>query len=134
MIVVDTSVWVAATRSRDAATRSKGAATQATLRQLLDADEVALTLPVRLELLAGLAKRDRAAFTRALSSLPVLVPTEDTWRLIESWIAPAADKGHRFAITDLLIAALAHEIGALVWSLDGDFERLERLGFAQIYG
>ena len=126
MIVVDTSVWVDAVRRPEAASHR-------TLHRLLDADEVALALPVRLELLAGLAKKDRAAFVRALSALPVLIPTEETWRLIEGWVPSAADKGHRFAVADLLIAGLAHEIGALVWSLDDDFGRLERLGLVQQY-
>ena len=55
MIVVDTSVWVAATRQPDA-----GVAV--TLRALIDADEVSLALPVRLELMAGVARQDRTAF------------------------------------------------------------------------
>jgi predicted nucleic acid-binding protein len=126
VIVVDTSVWVEAIR------RPKGA-TQFTLKELIDADEVGLALPVRLELMAGIARKDRRAFGRALSGLPILVPTEDTWRLIEPWVAPAADKGQRFGVTDLLIAGLAHEAGALVWSLDADFDRLEELGLVQTY-
>jgi predicted nucleic acid-binding protein len=126
VIVVDTSVWVEATRTR-------GARTRETLQGLIDADEAALALPVRMELAAGLATKDRAAFMRALSALPLLVPTEDTWTLVEGWIAPAAGKGHRFAVTDLLIAGLTHEIGALVWSLDDDFARLEALGHIRRY-
>lgn len=126
MIVVDTSVWVETIRSRGTETRD-------TLKLLLDADEVALALPVRLELTAGLARKERGPFLRALSSLPVLVPTEDTWRLIESWVGPANDKGFHFAISDLLIAGLTHEIGGLVWSLDEDFARLEKLGYVQRY-
>ena len=126
MIVVDTSVWVEAIR------RPKGT-TQFTLRQLIDADEVGLALPVRIELIAGIARKDRRAFVRALSGLSILVPTEETWRLIEPWVAPAADKRHRFGVTDLLIAGLAHEAGALVWSLDADFDRLESLGLVQTY-
>lgn len=126
MIVVDTSVWVEAIR------RPKGA-TQFTLKELIDADEVGLALPVRLELMAGIAKKDRRAFGRALSGLPVLIPTEETWRLVEPWVAPAADKGQRFGVTDLLIAGLASEAGALVWSLDADFDRLEELGLVQTY-
>ena len=39
----------------------------------------------------------------------------------------AADAGERFSITDLLIARLADEVGALVWSLDSDFARMARL-------
>ncbi len=126
MIVVDTSIWVAA-RRQPAGTVSK------TLHQLLDADEVALALPVRLELLAGTAARDRRAFRRAFSALPLLVPTEDTWTPLESWITRAADAGQRFAFTDLLIARLADEIGALVWSLDGDFKRMAALKLIQLY-
>lgn len=126
MIVVDTSVWIEASRAG-------GAKTRAALESLIDADEVALALPVRLELAAGLARKDRGPFLRALSALPLLLPTEDTWQLVESWIAPAADRGQRFSVTDLLIAGLTHEIGALVWSLDDDFERLARLGYVQVY-
>ncbi len=127
MIVVDTSVWVAAVRE-------PAAQVATTLRQLIDADEVSLTLPVRLELMAGVAKKDRVAFRRALSALAVVVPTEDTWRVVEGWIEPAADAGHRFAVTDLIIAGLAHDIGALVWSLDADFLRMESLGLVRLYG
>lgn len=127
MIVVDTSVWVAATREPSSAVAS-------ILRQLIDADEISLALPVRCELLAGVARKDRAAFRRALTALPVVVPSEDTWRVIEDWIEPAAEAGHRFAVTDLLIAGLAHDIGGLVWSLDDDFRRMESLGLVRLYG
>ena len=80
------------------------------------------------------ARKDRSAFRRALSALPVIVPSEDTLRVVEGWIEPAADAGHRFAVTDLLIAGLAHDVGALVWSLDADFERMESLGLVRLYG
>lgn len=126
MIVVDTSVWIDSFRARGTDTRD-------TLKSLLDADEVALALPVRLELTAGIARKERGPSLRALSGLPVLIPTEDTWRLIESWVGPAKDKGHHFAISDLLIAGLTHEIGGLVWSLDDDFARLEKLGYVRRY-
>ena len=124
MIVVDTSVWIGARRDPHVA---------AALDALIDADEVALALPVRLELLAGTAKKDRASFNRAFSALAQLVPTDDTWRRLPDWIERAADAGARFAFVDLLIGALAAEAGALVWSLDSDFERMERLTFVSRY-
>lgn len=126
MIVVDSSVWIDANR------RPNGEIGSA-LKDLLDADEVALALPVRLELLAGVSRRDRAALTRALSALPVLRPTDDTWSAIERWVEQAAEKGFRFALSDLVIAALTDEIGGLVWSLDDDFRQLEQLKFVQRY-
>jgi predicted nucleic acid-binding protein len=126
VIVVDTSVWIEADR------RPVGSVPNA-LRSLIEADELALALPVRVELSAGVARKNRKAFIHRLSGLPVVVPTEDTWKLVESWIPVAADKGHRFTLADLMIAALAHEIGALVWSLDEDFARMEHLGLVQSY-
>jgi predicted nucleic acid-binding protein len=126
VIIVDTSVWVSALR--DPTSPVAG-----TLAALIDSDEACLALPVRLELAAGLRPRDRAIVRRALSALPVILPTEDTWRLVERWIDTAADAGHRFGLVDLLIAALAHERTGLVWSLDRDFERMASLGFVQSY-
>jgi predicted nucleic acid-binding protein len=126
MIIVDTSVWVAALRAPlgDEA---------GILKTLIDADEICLALPVRLELTAGLGAVDRVRVRRALRALPVAVPTDDTWTLIERWIDRAADAGQRFALVDLLIAALAHELTALVWSLDRDFDRMAALGLVQSY-
>jgi len=126
VIVADTSVWVAATR----APASEDANI---LGQLIQSDDLLLPLPVRLELIAGLTRKDRKTFTKALTALPVLHPTDETWTRLEGWVAPAADAGHRFAVTDLLIASLAEDVGALVWSLDADFRRLARLGFVRLY-
>jgi predicted nucleic acid-binding protein len=124
MIVVDTSVWIAAGRQKRVAD---------VLRSLLEADEVALALPVRLELLAGTRRQDRAKFRELYGSLPQLHLTEETWAALPEWVERAHDAGERFGLADLLIASSAAEIGGLVWSLDSDFERMERLGFVSRY-
>jgi predicted nucleic acid-binding protein len=126
VILVDSSVWIAARRQ-------PAGADSVELQELIEADEVMLALPVRIELMAGVAQRDRAALGRALTALPLAMPTEDTWRLVERWIEPAARAGHRFGMADWLIAALASERGALVWTLDGDFTPMERLKFVRLY-
>jgi predicted nucleic acid-binding protein len=126
MIVVDTSVWVAALRS------AKGPEAVA-LAALLDADEVALPTPVRLELLSGVARKDYPKLHRALSALPVVAPTDETWRTMEGWLERAVRAGERFGFGDCLIAVLAREIDALVWSLDADFKRLQRLKLVDLY-
>jgi predicted nucleic acid-binding protein len=127
MIFVDTSVWVAAQRHPSSQEAER-------LRSLLDADVVEVALPVRLELLAGVARKSRRSFQRLLSALPVSYPTDGTWERLGGWVIKAADAGHRFTVTDLIIAALAYERTAHVWSLDSDFEHMEKLGFVQLYG
>lgn len=126
MIVVDSSIWI------DAHRRPRGR-TATTLKQLLDDDVVALALPVQVELLAGVSRRDRSVLARALSALPLLRPSDETWKLIERWVPAAADKGLRFGLADWLITALANEIDALIWSLDEDFTQLEKLKMARLY-
>jgi predicted nucleic acid-binding protein len=126
VIAVDSSVWISALRSKT------GPETPV-LASLLDADEVALPYPVRVELWSGASRRDRPALKRALTALPVIFPSEETWRIIDEWITQAGDAGHRFGLGDLLVAALARESGALVWSLDADFERMRRLNLIELY-
>ena len=126
MIVVDTSVWVEALRRSTTWHAAR-------LQRLLDADEVALPVPVRTELLSGASKADRPRLKRALSALPLVYPSDDTWATIDQWVERAGNAGTRFGLGDLLIAALAVECGALLWSLDADFARMEKLRLIERY-
>ena len=120
MIAVDTSVWIAALRD-------DGSREATVLAELLDADEVLLPIPVKIELLSGTSKRDRAAMALGLEALPVAYPNDDTWRTIVEWTGRASGAGVAFGVGDLLIAAIAAENGASLWSLDSAFDRLERM-------
>ncbi|HEX5715033.1 MAG TPA: PIN domain-containing protein [Thermoanaerobaculia bacterium] len=121
MIFVDTSVWIAAFRVASGLEATH-------LRDLLDADEVALAAPVRIEILIGSSLQDRPRLRRVLSALPTFYPVDSTWVLIDSWLDKASKAGEQFGFADLLIAALAAQQGAAVWSLDGDFRRMADCG------
>ncbi len=125
MIFVDTSVWVEALRSEESAAAQQ-------LVALLDAGEVALSAPVRVEILVGASNRDNARLRRVLSALPLFFPTDETWR-IEEWLERARSVGERFGFADLLIAAIAADHEGTIWSLDSDFSRMARIGLVEIY-
>ncbi len=126
MIVVDTSVWVQALRSRESLEAEE-------LSHLLDEDRVALPAAVRLEILSGAGRRELPLLRRLLAALPVLYPERSTWDLATSWIEPSRRRGERFGFADLLIGAQAAESDAAVWSNDKDFERLASMGLIRLH-
>jgi predicted nucleic acid-binding protein len=126
VIFVDTSVWVEALRSN-------GGAPARHLTGLLDSGDVALSAPVRIEILIGASNRDNAQMRRVLSALPVFFPTEKTWTRIDEWLERARTAGERFGFADLLIAAIAADQHGQVWSVDGDFARMASIGLIEIH-
>ena len=119
MIAVDTSVWIDFFRGRSPIVEK--------LFVLLNQDEVALPVSVKIEILSGARKSEVHRLDRVLSALPILYPTEGLWRRTEQWVTAGAAAGQRFGVGDLLVAALAIENGCTLWSLDGDFKRMANL-------
>lgn len=81
----------------------------------------------------GARAGDRRKLEKELKGLPLLYPTDESWRTIDGWTERAARAGVTFAIGDLLIGVLASDIGGLVWSRDGDFERMEKLKLVSLF-
>lgn len=126
MILADTSVWIEALRN------SQSIQAEA-LRVLMDEDQLALAVPIRIEILSGASSRDLPRLQRSLSALPIWFPDSSTWDLMETWVEQAVPRGQRFGLGDLLIGAIAAENDGRIWSLDGDFQRMSRLGFVRLF-
>jgi predicted nucleic acid-binding protein len=94
---------------------------------------VAIPAPVRIEILSGASRSERNRLRITLSALPILFPLPGTWPRIDDWIDRAGDAGERFGFSDLLIAAIAADHGASLWSNDQDFARMHRLGLVQLH-
>jgi predicted nucleic acid-binding protein len=126
MILVDTSVWIAYFRASDKHLTAH-------LQAFLEEDQVALAIPVKIEILCGSPPREWTRLRRSLEALPLLMPSNSTWERIERWVEQAVVEGERFGMADLLIAALAVERGAELWSLDSDFTRMQKLDFVRLH-
>lgn len=126
MIFVDSSVWIDFFRGNNPELAGR-------LKSILDKDEVLLAYPVRCEILAGCGKHDYRKLKMVLSALPLFYPSKKTWELVDASIAKAVEHNERFGFADLLIAVLAQEHGASLWTLDRDFERMAKLGLVELF-
>jgi len=96
-------------------------------------DRVVLAAPVRVELLAGVRAADAPRLRRVLDALETLRPTDATWQRMEEWALHGSERGQRFGVGDLLVAAIAADWQGSLWSLDRDFERMAKLGFVSLH-
>ena len=125
-VFVDTAVWIDFFRSKSGSVHEP-------LRALLDEDRVVLAAPVRVELLAGVRAADAPRLRRVLDALETLRPTDATWQRMEEWALHGSERGQRFGVGDLLVAAIAADWQGSLWSLDRDFERMAKLGFVSLH-
>lgn len=127
MILVDSSVWV------DFFSSSPGRAGDELRRMIEDSEPFVLTGIVVAEVLQGLT-RDAAPIERFLEQWDMLEPVGfDTYRSAANIYRRARGKGVTLATIDTLIAAIALEHGASIFTLDQDFSRIARLAGLKLY-
>ena len=119
---MDSSVWIDFLSSRP------GPGGQELRRLIEDGAPVALTGVVVTEVLQGL-KRDIKRIEDYLSLFEILEAGGfDTYRNAATLFRLARSKGLSLTTTDALIATIAVENGAEIFSLDRDFVRMAHLG------
>ncbi len=126
MVVVDTSVWVAYFRRTDPVIERN-------LDELIDADLVAIVPPVRLELILGCRKSQRASLMNSIDALHRLPIAEITWTLAEDLAMRQRERGFTLGMVDVLIAAATSEQQARLWTLDKDFAPLFKAQFVRAF-
>lgn len=128
MILVDSSVWV------DFFNASPGAAGSELRRMIEESELIAITGVVVAEVLQGLT-RDVSPIEAILAECDMLEPKGFVtyWRAAAIYRAARA-QGVSLTTIDTLIAAIALEHGARVFTLDQDFSRIARLTGLELYG
>jgi hypothetical protein len=121
LILVDTSVWI------DFFSASPGRAGDELRRMIQEAEPFALTGVIVTEILQGL-RRDVHRIEHFLSMWELLEPLGfSTYREASSISRLARSKGISLKTIDTLIAAIALEHHASLFSLDKDFSRIARI-------
>jgi predicted nucleic acid-binding protein len=121
LILVDTSVWI------DFFSSSPGPASNELRRMIDEVEPIALTGIVVTEVLQGLT-RDVNRIERFLSMWDLLEPRGfSTYREAAAISRLARSKGISLTTIDTLLAAIALEHRASLFSLDKDFSRVARI-------
>ena len=118
MILVDSSVWI------DFFSSSPGRAGAELRRMIEESEPFALTGVVVAEVLQGLT-RDAGRIEQFLAQWDMLKPSGfATYRTAAAMYRAARAKGMSLTTIDTLIAAIALEHRATVFTLDQDFSRI----------
>lgn len=126
MILVDTSIWIEYFNF----TNKK---IYLDLRQRLEEDQLCISVVTRNELLSGISKKHYGKFSNALNVLTTYFPDLEDWKKIELWTEMAKNDGFHFQISDLIIASSAKKNDCEIYTLDGDFGRMEKYGWIQLF-
>ena len=127
MILVDSSVWV------DFFSSSPGLAGGELRRMIEESEHFALAGVVVAEVLQGLT-RDAGSIEQFLAQCDILEPRGfETYREAAAIYRAARAQGISLTTIDTLIATIALEHGASVFTLDQDFSRIARITRLELY-
>ena len=116
MVLIDSSIWIEAGRPNG------DLLCKVALEALLEAYEAALCSPVKLEVLGGTRAAERRLLEEDFAVIPYFAASERHWTRALQLGWHLRDRGHTIKNNDLLIAAIALEIGCRVYARDRHFD------------
>ena len=120
-VLVDTCIWARVFAK-------PGSHEHRIVEQLIKADRVVLIGPVLTEVLYGFRRQEQADWIASrMRNLSWIEVEWDDWRQAASLGRSLAAVGHRLPQTDLVIAAIAQRHGLWVYTVDPEFDHIERL-------
>ncbi|MGB0258566.1 MAG: PIN domain-containing protein [Coraliomargarita sp.] len=115
MVIVDTSVWIEASR------RQGDLAYKVGLENLLEEYEACWCSPVKLEFMGGARKEDRKRLEFYFECIPYRPVEEKHWQAAKLNAWRLRDTGHTLPWNDILIATLAIDLDYRVYANDKHF-------------
>lgn len=118
MVLVDSSAWIEGFR------RKGDLRVKLALEGLLEAYEAQWCAPVRLEVIGGARREDRAALGRHFSVIPYRPCRSDDWDRAIGLAWKLRGQGLTVPWLDVLIAAIAIHDEVRLYTLDAHFEKI----------
>ncbi len=127
MVLVDSSVWIESFR------RSGRLDVKVAIEGLLEAYEAQWCSPVRLEVLGGARKEERARLGRHFSVVPYRSCTERDWDHAVALAWKIRQQGMTVPWLDVVIATLAARDGVRLYAIDAHFEKIAPIADIVLY-
>ncbi|TDU67189.1 hypothetical protein EI77_03390 [Prosthecobacter fusiformis] len=118
MVIVDSSIWIAAARRQGSLEAKVG------LRGLLEVYEATLCSPVFLEVMGGAFKQERKEMAGLFSELLYVRVTEEDYMAAVRNNWKLRDAGITAPANDVLIATIAQRMECRVYAQDKHFEAM----------
>ncbi len=127
MVLVDSSVWIEASR------RDGGLEYKVGLEGLLEAAEAMFCGPVKLEFLGGARAQDRKRMSSYFECIPYRGMNDEAWEFAKDCAWRLRDKGFSLPWNDVLIGSLSLTWVCRVYAKDKHFDILRDVLGVRLY-
>jgi predicted nucleic acid-binding protein len=127
MVLIDSSVWIEGMR------RNGEIEVKYAISGLTEEYQAAWCSIIKLEVLGGCRKEERAPIEFYFSVIPYYPITEKTWELAKTFSWRLRDSGHTVPMTDILIAAVAMEQDCRIYTIDKHFSQMQNVLGIRLY-